>query len=175
MANVLPRATQKRWDWRVVAFVAATAVAAVAARAWYFDFESADYIHYLKPWSIYIQQHDLAAILRVDYTNYTPPYVYLLAAAVRVGLPPLVAVKALSFAFDLLLVIPVALLLRDTGVPRWRVLGWCGGGAAGAVDRAEQRHVGAVRRALRSVRRRSRVPLRRRGIRTSRCVRSASG
>ena len=110
--------------FRFAALLGAGLVAAlaIAARIPFLAFKSGDYRFHLELWSEYIQSHGLAAILRVDYADYTPPYVYLLAAALRLGLSPLVAVKALSLLFDAALILPVAGLLNASGLPRWRVL-----------------------------------------------------
>ncbi|MCC7363719.1 MAG: hypothetical protein IT303_05065 [Dehalococcoidia bacterium] len=84
----------------VVALVAALAL---AVRAPFFGFESWDYTGYVGPWYGHIEARGFARALGEEFSNYTPPYLYLLGAAVAVPVPQLLAVKLISVAFDLVM------------------------------------------------------------------------
>lgn len=55
-----------------------------------------DYVEFLLPWLQHIQTEGPADAFRHPFSNYTPPYLYLLAAVTFVDLPPLIRIKFLS-------------------------------------------------------------------------------
>lgn len=76
-------------------------------------FESLDYILYLKPWYDFIQTHGGFAALRYDFSNYNPPYLYLLAIATIVPIKANLAIKGISIGFDFFLAFTVYLLVIE--------------------------------------------------------------
>ncbi|WP_051116422.1 glycosyltransferase 87 family protein [Amycolatopsis nigrescens] len=85
--------------------VVATAIVlgAVAVRLFFLDYQSLDYLGFVQRWYEYIQQHGGFAALKDNFANYNAPYLYLLAAASYLPIPPLLAVKLISIVFDGLL------------------------------------------------------------------------
>jgi Gpi18-like mannosyltransferase len=77
-----------------------------------FDFESGDYHIYLSPWYDFIVSNGRFSALGFDFSNYSPPYLYLLAMATYLPLPKLYAIKLISVLFDLLLALFVLLIVR---------------------------------------------------------------
>ncbi|OHD73865.1 MAG: hypothetical protein A2177_14340 [Spirochaetes bacterium RBG_13_68_11] len=63
---------------------------------------SGDMQWWVMPWYDFIASNDWAAALRGEYSNCTPPYLYLLtvAAKTNVLLPKVVAIKLISILFD---------------------------------------------------------------------------
>lgn len=75
---------------------------ALAVRAVGFNTVTSDYTLFLKPWYDFIAQTGVPQAFAANFSNYTPPYLYLLAAATLVpGIPALWAVKLISVVFDL--------------------------------------------------------------------------
>lgn len=87
-------------------------VLAMALRFSLFDFESGDYRIYLSPWYDFIASNGGFSALRFDFSNYSPPYLYLLTIATYLPLPKLYAIKLISVSFDLLLAFFVLLIVR---------------------------------------------------------------
>ena len=67
--------------------------------------ETGDYGGFLSVWYDFIVANGHFAALQYDFYNYSPPYLYLLAAIASAapGLPDLFAIKAVSLAFEPLL------------------------------------------------------------------------
>jgi Gpi18-like mannosyltransferase len=88
-----------------------------------FNFESNDYKGCLKPWYEFILQHGRFASLKYEFSNYTPPYLYLLSLSTVLPLSPLHSIKVISLLFEILLAIVsfrvVQLLRSDAHVVRW--------------------------------------------------------
>ena len=55
-----------------------------------------DYLEFLLPWYEHVRQAGVVGAFAHPFSNYTPPYLYLLAGSTLLGLPPLVAIKLLS-------------------------------------------------------------------------------
>ena len=82
--------------------VVAGSIAALALRYWMRDTWNPDLGRYLVPWYHYIRQHGGFAALGEPFSEYTPPYLYLLAAVTYVPwfATPVAAIKSISIAFD---------------------------------------------------------------------------
>ena len=63
-------------------------------------YKSNDYNTYLLPWYNYIKAHGGFAALKDNFSDYNPPYLYLLAFATYLPVDPLIAVKSISVVFD---------------------------------------------------------------------------
>lgn len=78
-------------------------VVALAARFYFVDYKSIDYVDYYHQWYDYIRDHGGFAALGDEFSNYNMPYLYLLAATTYLPIPPLIAVKLIPVLFDALL------------------------------------------------------------------------
>ena len=78
--------------------------AGVAARLYFLPLVSLDMKVYLLPWYDHILQNGAWVSLGQEFSNYTPPYLYLLTLAVFTHgiLPKVAAVKLISILFDFL-------------------------------------------------------------------------
>ena len=116
-----------RTGWRSVASLAGSRQAAVAGvillavlvRLPFLPHESWDYTNYVARWYDAIQAHPGFGWLNGTFSNYTPPYLYVLWLATVIPLPAIVAVKLVSIAFDFLLAIAVALVVAEVR-PGWK-------------------------------------------------------
>jgi len=84
----------------------------MALRIGLFDFESGDYRVFLSPWYDFIVSNGQFRALGYEFSNYSPPYLYLLTLATYLPLPKLYAVKLVSVSFDFLLALFVLLIVR---------------------------------------------------------------
>jgi Gpi18-like mannosyltransferase len=77
-------------------------------------FTSGDYERYTSKWFDFIQANGGFAALRYNFSNYTPPYLYLLAisASLFSGLHKVTAIKLVSIPFDFMCAYFVARLVR---------------------------------------------------------------
>ena len=85
---------------------------AVSLRLSLFQFQSGDYISHLGLWYDYIQTHDGFLALRDNFSNYTPPYLYLMWLATKLPVQKLYAIKLIAVPFDFLLAFVVLLITR---------------------------------------------------------------
>jgi Gpi18-like mannosyltransferase len=85
---------------------------ALALRLSLFDFESMDYQWSFGPWYDFIVSIGGPSALRYEFSNYAPPYLYLLTLATYLPLPKLYAIKLISISFDFLLAFFVLLIVR---------------------------------------------------------------
>jgi Gpi18-like mannosyltransferase len=85
---------------------------AVALRFTLFQFQSGDYVSHLGNWYDYIQTHDGFRALRDNFSNYTPPYLYLMWLATKLPVQKLYAIKLIAIPFDFLLAFIVLLITR---------------------------------------------------------------
>lgn len=87
---------------RAIALAVAGSVAAIAVRLPWLAFESDDYLFALYRWYGFLAANDHFAALQYDFSEYNPPYLYLLATVSYLlpGLPDLLGIKAVSMAFD---------------------------------------------------------------------------
>ncbi|WP_405593607.1 hypothetical protein [Streptomyces sp. NBC_01092] len=83
--------------------VATIAVVALIARFAFLDHKSEDYADFYRRWYLFIENNGGYGALRHQFSNYNVPYLYLLATTVWLKIPPLVAVKLIPIAFDVLL------------------------------------------------------------------------
>ena len=84
---------------------AAGVLAALAVRYPLLPFVSSDMRTYLTPWWAFLVENGYFAALRHDFSNYSVPYLYLLAAAAFLtgGAHSLAAIKIISIVFDFVL------------------------------------------------------------------------
>ncbi len=73
---------------------------AIALRVSLYHIVTSDYTVFLSQWYDFIQTHGGFAALRYNFSNYNPPYLYLLALVTYLPIPKLVAIKSLSVVFD---------------------------------------------------------------------------
>jgi Gpi18-like mannosyltransferase len=97
----------------------ATAAAALILYALLWPLTSHDMDVYLLPWLHHIRAHGPVGAFAIPFSNYNPPYLYLLSAASTLGgaLPEVTAIKLLSVAGTLWLAFAVHRLLQASGAP----------------------------------------------------------
>lgn len=97
-----------------VAYVACAALfaLALAVRVSLYPFITSDYTAFLSQWYDFIRSHGGFAAMQYNFSNYNPPYLYLLAIATYLPIPKLVAIKSISVIFDLVLALFTFLILR---------------------------------------------------------------
>ncbi|RZS44294.1 Gpi18-like mannosyltransferase [Herbihabitans rhizosphaerae] len=86
--------------WKKASVLTAIVMTAFAVRLIFFDYESADYTGFVRNWYEFIEQNGGFAAFEHQFANYNVPYLYLLAGATYLPIPPLVAVKLISIVFD---------------------------------------------------------------------------
>ncbi|HEY8663998.1 MAG TPA: hypothetical protein VIL68_10310 [Propionibacteriaceae bacterium] len=85
---------------------------AIALRWSFVEFVSGDFTAFLSRWWAYIDQHGhLAAMKDGSFSNYNTPYLVLLALATYLPVRAIVAVKAISVAFGVLLAVTASRLV----------------------------------------------------------------
>ncbi len=85
---------------------------AVSLRLTLFQFQSGDYVSHLGLWYDYIETHGGFSALRDNFSNYTPPYLYLMWLATKLPVQKLYAIKLIAIPFDFLLAFIVLLITR---------------------------------------------------------------
>lgn len=65
--------------------------------------KTGDYGAYLEPWMNFIKTHGYERSLKFGFYDYTPSYIYILIAIVKLGLNPLFSVKIVSVFFEYLM------------------------------------------------------------------------
>src|SRR2546423_1363771 len=78
-------------------------IIALILRIRLFMLNSIDYDWFLSPWYDYIRDHGGFRALKDDFSNYTPPYLYLLTIATYLPIPKMYAIKWVSVIFDFVL------------------------------------------------------------------------
>ncbi len=73
---------------------------AIVLRVSLYHVVTSDYTFFLSQWYDFIQTHGGFAALKYNFSNYNPPYLYLLALTTYLPIPKLVAIKTLSVVFD---------------------------------------------------------------------------
>lgn len=108
---------------RVVWVSAAVAVAALAVvvRVPLLSHESGDYRQYLLVWYHALDREQFHAFA-TPFSDYSPAYLYLLWGATAIPAGPLLAIKSVSIAFDLILAAASAFLGRRVGLSGARCL-----------------------------------------------------
>ncbi|MGI3782638.1 MAG: glycosyltransferase 87 family protein [Janthinobacterium lividum] len=115
---VAARTAGRRWAVPVV--LAVLLVAGLAARVPMLTEQSGDYRAFLLPWYDHLLQAGGFAGLADSFSNYNTPYLVLLAAVTYLPVPPMVAVKAISIVFDVLLAFFAYRLVREVRpTTRW--------------------------------------------------------
>jgi Gpi18-like mannosyltransferase len=85
---------------------------AVSIRLSLFPFQSGDYVSHLGLWYDYIQTHGGFSAFSDNFSNYTPPYLYLVWIATKLPVERLYAVKLIAVPFDFLLAFITLLIVR---------------------------------------------------------------
>ena len=106
------RASRSPFRPGILAILGLVIVLAMALRIGLFDFQSGDYRVFLSPWYDFIVGNGQFRALGYEFSNYSPPYLYLLTLATYLPLPKLYAVKLISVSFDFLLALFVLLIVR---------------------------------------------------------------
>ena len=75
-------------------------------------YESGDYGSYLSPWYDYITSNGYWSALKDNFSNYNPPYLYLLIIASLFGGDKLISIKLISIIFDYILAILVYFVVK---------------------------------------------------------------
>ncbi|MFM7855384.1 MAG: hypothetical protein ACKO96_26525, partial [Flammeovirgaceae bacterium] len=76
-------------------------------------FESGDYLAYLSNWYDYIAAHNYWLALKDNFSNYNPPYLYLLIIASSFGGDKLISIKLISILFDYILAVLVYFVVKN--------------------------------------------------------------
>jgi Gpi18-like mannosyltransferase len=93
-------------------FYAGGIILAILLRILLFDFETLDYQNFLSPWYDFIKENGGFPALGKDFSNYSPPYLYLLLLAVYLPLKKLYAIKLITVLFDIAAAVLVFLIVR---------------------------------------------------------------
>ena len=102
----------RRNPWGAVLAVGLVVVA-LLLRLMLFGFEGNDLRYFMFPWYDYIASHGGFAAMKDPFSDYTPPYLYLLAIAAALPLKRIFAIKIVSVAFDVLLAALAAAAVRE--------------------------------------------------------------
>src|SRR5207248_5875458 len=110
-AIALPKGTEARRPLRLA--LLAILVAALYAFLW--PAVTGDMRHFLLPWLEHILVHGPIGAFAIPFSNYTPPYLYMLAlvSPLAAFVPKISLIKALSLAGTLGLAAAVRQLLRS--------------------------------------------------------------
>ena len=130
--------------------IGVTILLALLVRFLFINQVSGDYRTFVSPWYDQLRSGGFAA-LGGDFSNYNPPYLYLLAAVTYLPVPKIIAIKGISMVFDVLLAIFAALIVRERFPRPALPLVTFAVGAVRADGRGQQLGVGAVRFDLRRV------------------------
>lgn len=112
MARAGPAQNQKQTT-RAAALLLALLAGAFALRWALFPLSSNDYEVFLQPWFEELATHGGLAAIGRPIGDYTPPYIYILAALTHLPLPSLVSIKLVSCAGDVLLAGLAAAIVLD--------------------------------------------------------------
>jgi Gpi18-like mannosyltransferase len=105
--------TARPVEWWPAVLLALGIVAALLVRLGFFGFEGNDYRYFMGPWYDFIASHGGFLAFKHNFSDYAPPYLYLLAVATVLPLAKLHAIKLVSVVFDLVLAAGVALIVRE--------------------------------------------------------------
>lgn len=92
--------------------IGVTVVVAVLVRFVFINQVSGDYRTFVSPWYDQLKAGGFSA-LGGDYSNYNPPYLYLLALVTHLPVQKIIAIKGISMVFDLVLAMFAALIVRE--------------------------------------------------------------
>jgi len=87
-------------------------VLAILLRVSLYHVLTSDYTVFVSQWYDFIKTHGGFAAMKYSFSNYNPPYLYLLALTTFLPIPKLIAIKTLSVVFDIVLGIFTYLLIR---------------------------------------------------------------
>lgn len=106
-------AQERKWIWinRVAPFLLFTLLA-LLARAVLFPFVSRDYTIFLQPWFEQLKANGGLSAIGLPIGDYTPFYIYILAALTYVPLDSLTTIKIVSCLSDLVLAFYAMLLVQ---------------------------------------------------------------
>jgi Gpi18-like mannosyltransferase len=85
-------------------------IVAIAARLALWPVSTADSTIYLDPWVQHLRTYGSVTALVDDFSNYTPPYLYLLALGSHLPGPPVTVVKTIGLGLDVALAVAVCVL-----------------------------------------------------------------
>ncbi|MEO8146761.1 MAG: glycosyltransferase 87 family protein [Bacteroidia bacterium] len=86
---------------------------AVYLRHIFIDRQSADYLCCVHEWFYHIKDLGFFRAFKDDFSNYTPPYLYLLAFATHLPIKDIYAIKSVGFLFELLSAIAIYKIIID--------------------------------------------------------------
>lgn len=89
----------------------ALSLISLATRLSLFNFQSADYFNFLKPWYDFLKTHGLISF-KYGFYDLTPLYVHALGLFSYLSIPSLYAIKIISIIFDFILAGMVFLIVR---------------------------------------------------------------
>jgi Gpi18-like mannosyltransferase len=92
-------------------FVTLCVALALALRLALFPYETYDYHNYLGPWYDHLRENGFQGF-KTGFSDYTPPYLYLLWLATHLPLPKLYAIKSISLIGDFALAFVMLQLVR---------------------------------------------------------------
>ena len=72
-------------------------IAAIVLRALFIPVQSGDYVEYLHPWFLELQQNGGLSSIGRPVGNYMVSYIYILALLTHLPVPDLISIKAVSF------------------------------------------------------------------------------
>src|ERR1700680_3614547 len=87
-------------------------VLAIVLRVSLYHVTTSDYTIFVSQWYDFIQTHGGFAAMKYNFSNYNPPYLYLLALTTFLPIPKLIAIKTLSVVFDAMLGLFAYLILN---------------------------------------------------------------
>lgn len=95
-------------------FYAATAtILAIALRLAFIHFESGDYTYFQGPWYDHLASNPWLSGFAKDFSNYSPLYLYFIKVATLLPFSKVVSIKLISIAFDFLIAVYAAKLVRQ--------------------------------------------------------------
>jgi len=105
----LPRKIKENYN---IAFFFIIIVGALLIRWSVLDFESGDYKWNIRVWYDFIATHPFFEAMKHQFSDYNPPYTYLLAVATFLPIAKLYSIKLFSILFDFVAAILGYLILR---------------------------------------------------------------
>lgn len=98
--GLIPKRKITKYDNLV--FISIGILLALFIRYSLLSFESADYRFSISQWFDFIQTHKGFKAMGYNFSNYTPPYLYLLTLSTALPFPKLYSIKLISILFDFL-------------------------------------------------------------------------
>ncbi|HEV2840490.1 MAG TPA: hypothetical protein VGW39_04115 [Chthoniobacterales bacterium] len=107
----MPRNLLKKNPLEDFLFATLCVALAVVLRLALFPYETYDYHNFLGRWYDHLQQHGFQGF-KTGFSDYTPPYLYLLWLATHLPVPKLYAIKSIGLLGDFALALVVLLVVR---------------------------------------------------------------